>query len=117
MLTGKGGMIAYLDTNDFRDIVNRMNLGDEKARLLHDAFSYQVSKEIAAMAASLKGEVDAILVTGGVAYNETVTNLIKEHIGFLAPVEIFPGEDEMKALAISGLRVVTGKTTAREYTG
>lgn len=116
MLTGKGGMVAYLGTNDFREVVKMIQGGDEKAKLILDAFAYQLSKEIGAMAAALQGDVNAILLTGGVAHNKSVTDLICAHVCSIAPVKVYPGEDEMQALAMSGLRVLQGKTKARVYT-
>jgi butyrate kinase len=115
MLTGKGGMVAYLGTNSFIEVCKMANNGDKKATLIIDAASYQVSKEIGALAAVLKGAVDAIILTGGMAYEDTFTIRIKEMVGFIAQVKVFPGEDEMKALAFNGLLAMDGKIEIKIY--
>ncbi|MFO7755815.1 MAG: butyrate kinase [Bacteroidales bacterium] len=115
MLTGKGGMVAYLDTNDFREICKRAEEGDEQARLVQQASSYQVGKDIAASAAVMKGEVDAIILTGGMAHQQTHTDYIREMVGFIAEVIIYPGEDELKALSHSGLMALTNRMKVKEY--
>ena len=106
-LVGGGGFNAYLGTNDMQE-VTKMAETDEKAKLLFDAFVYQVSKDIGARAATLKGEVDAIILTGGIAYGNKVTDGIKDYVGWIAPVVVYPGEDELLALAQGGLRVLIG---------
>jgi butyrate kinase len=115
MITGKGGFVAYLGTNDARDVIKMMKEGNKEAELIYKAMAYQVGKEIGACAAVLKGEVDAIILTGGLAYGEEYTSWIKEMVEFIAPVVIYPGEDEMLALAEGGLRVLTGEEKAKEY--
>jgi butyrate kinase len=115
MLTGKGGMVAYLGTNSFIEVCKMANNGGKKAIMIIDAASYQVSKEIGAMAAVLKGSVDAIILTGGMAYEDTFIMRIKKMVGFIAPVKIFPGEDEMKALAFNGLLAMDGKIEIKKY--
>ncbi len=115
MLTGKGGLTAYLGTNDAREVEERISAGDDRARLIMDAMIYQVSKEIGAMFTVLKGNADAIILTGGIAYNNRTNDAIIERVGKLAPVSIYPGEDEMEALALNGLMVVRGEITAKEY--
>jgi butyrate kinase len=114
-ITGKGGFVAYLNTNDGRLVEAAMLVGDEKTRLIHDAMGYQVSKDIGAAAAVLKGKVDAIILTGGMAYGKPMVNLIKENVSFIAPVIVYPGEDEMLALAQGALRVLKGEEEAKEY--
>jgi butyrate kinase len=89
--------------------------GNPKARLIQDAMAYQISKEIGAMSAVLGGEVHAIILTGGIAHNPDLTGYIKEHVAFIAPVFIYPGEDEMRALAQNGVLLMSGKATALEY--
>ena len=89
--------------------------GDEKAKMIQDAMSYQIAKEISAMSAVLKGEVDAIILTGGIAHNPMVVEYIKRMVSFIAPVVIYPGEDEMHALAMNGLRVLKGELIPKEY--
>ena len=115
MLTGKGGLVAHLGTNDLREVARRMDDGDEKARLLFEALAYRMAKEIGASAAALSGEVDAIILTGGLAYNERFTKLIRDRVAFIAPVKIYPGEDEMQALVEGALRVLNGSEEARRY--
>ena len=113
-LVGGGGFNAYLGTTDMQE-VTKMAETDEKAKLLFDAFVYQVSKDIGARAATLKGEVDAIILTGGIAYGNKVTDGIKDYVGWIAPVVVYPGEDELLALAQGGLRVLNGEEEAKEY--
>jgi len=115
MLTGKGGLVAHLGTNDLREVIRRMDDGDEKARLLFEALAYRMAKEIGASAAALSGEVDIIILTGGLAYNERFTKLISDRVAFIAPVKIYPGEDEMQALVEGALRVLNGSEEARRY--
>ncbi len=115
MITGKGGLVGYLGTND----VYRINLmaeeGDKKAAFLLDALAYQVSKEIGAASVVLKGEVDAILITGGLAFNERIVDYIKVMVAHISRVVIFPGEDEMKALAMNALQVLRGEKECKVY--
>lgn len=115
MLTGKGGLTAYLGTNDAREVERRIAAGDQQARLIMDAMIYQVSKEIGAMFTVLKGDADAIILTGGIAHNARITDAIIERVRKLAPVIIYPGEDEMEALALNGLLLLRGEIRAKEY--
>ncbi len=115
MLTGKGGIYAYLGHKDAHQLEKLAREGDLKARLIQNAMAYQISKEIGAMAAVLGGEVHAIIITGGIAHNPDLTGYIKEHVGFIAPVFIYPGEDEMRALAQNGSMLLSGKISPREY--
>ena len=115
MLVGNGGMLAYLGTNDFRKVCEMAAEGNEKAVLVRDASAYQISKEIGAMAAVLKGKVDAVILTGGLAYQETHNSLIKEMVGSIAEVVIFPGEDELRSLAFNGLLALDGKIEIKNY--
>lgn len=114
-ITGEGGLVAYLDTNDMRDVLKASAEGDEKAKLIYDAFIYQVSKDVGAMATVLKGNVEAIVLTGGIAYSDVVVNSIKERVSFIAPLVVYGGEDEMLALAQGALRVLNGEEEAKEY--
>lgn len=114
MLKGEGGVVAYLDTNDMRTVEEKAPI-DPKFGMVQDAMCYQVAKEIGAMAAVLKGKVDAILLTGGIAYGKPLTNYIKEMVEFIAPVKVYPGEDEMRALAMNGLMVLKGEMEAQNY--
>jgi butyrate kinase len=115
MITGEGGYMAYLKTNSAYEVELMAQEGDEKARILQDALSYQTGKEIAAMCAVLHGEVDAIILTGGISHNPMVVEYIKKMVSFIAPVVIYPGEDEMHALAMNGLMVLKGEIKPKEY--
>jgi len=114
-LTKKGGLLAHLGTDDVEEIEKRIDRGDEKARLVYQAMVYQIAKEIGAMATTLYGKVDAIVLTGGIAHSERLVNLIKERVKFLSSVLVFPGEDEMEALTLGALRVLSGEEKAKEY--
>ncbi len=113
-IVGGGGFTAYLGSNDMVEITKRAE-NDEHARLLIDAFIYQISKDIGARAAVLEGKVDAIILTGGIAYGKTVTDAIARHVDWIAPVIVYPGEDELLALAQGGLRVLNGEEEAKDY--
>lgn len=115
MINGNGGFNAYLGTNDMRDVVKLAQEGDAKAKLVMDAFHYQLCKEIGAMAVVLGGKVDQIILTGGIAYGEVTQKTMTDAVSFLAPVTIYPGEDELLALAQGALRVVNGEEKAMEY--
>lgn len=115
MISGNGGLVAYLGTNSGYEVEQRMLNGDEQAKTVYAAMAYQVAKTIGEMAAVLRFNVDAILLTGGLAHSKWFVNEIIERVYKIAPVHIYPGEDEMKALAMNGLRVATGKTPAIEY--
>lgn len=115
MITGKGGFVAYLDTNDAYQVEQMAESGDQEAKLIHDAMAYQVAKEIGAMSTVLKGEVDGILLTGGIAYGKPFVNFVKERVSHIANIYVYPGEDEMKALASNGLMAVNGEIAAKEY--
>ncbi|MDP4144978.1 MAG: butyrate kinase [Bacillota bacterium] len=114
-ITGKGGFVAYLGTNDAREVENAALAGDAKAKLIHDAMGYQVAKDIGAAAAVLDGKVDAIILTGGMAYGKPMVEVISKKVGFIAPIVVYPGEDEMLALAQGVLRVLNGEEQVKEY--
>jgi butyrate kinase len=114
-LTKTGGLIAYLGTDDCPEIVRRIKDGDEKAKLIFDAMCYQISKEIGASATVLKGKVDAVFLTGGLAYNTYAVDQITSRVEFIAPLHIFPGEKEMEALTQGAVRILKGLETAKEY--
>ncbi len=114
MLKGEGGVVAYLGTIDMQQVENKAEQ-DPQYKLIQEALCYQVSKEIGAMAAVLEGKVDAILLTGGIAYGKPVTDSITARVGFIAPVKVYPGEDEMRALAMNGLMVLRGEMTVKVY--
>jgi butyrate kinase len=111
---GLGGMRDLLGTSDGREIGRRMEAGDERAILVMEALAYQVSKGIASLAPILKGEFDAIILTGGLANNEFLVGKIKEYVGFLGKIEILPGEHEMEALALGGLRIIRDNESVNE---
>lgn len=115
MITGEGGLVAHLGTNSFSVVEQKVREGDEKFTLLSDAFAYNVAKAIGSMAVVFKGEVDAILITGGIAYSTKLMELLASQINFIAPVKIFPGEDEMSALGMNGYSVLTGCETPLIY--
>lgn len=114
-INGKGGAVAYSNTNDFKVVADAADAGDKDAKLIYDAFIYQIAKEIGKDAAVLCGKVDAILITGGIAYNKGITGKIAEKVSFIAPVVVYPGEDELLALAQGALRVLNGEEEAKEY--
>jgi butyrate kinase len=114
-MRGKGGMTAYLGTNDGREVVKQIEAGNDKAKLVFEAMAYQISKEIGAMATVIEGKVDAVVLTGGVAYSKYLTDYVTEHVSFIAPVIIKAGEDEMEALNLGVLRVLNGEETAKIY--
>ncbi|NLK24224.1 MAG: butyrate kinase [Clostridiales bacterium] len=114
-LVGNGGLNAYAKTNDMRDVLKLMADGDEKAKEIFDAFIYQVSKDIGAMATVLKGKVDKIILTGGIAYSDVVDNALKERTGWIADFKVYGGEDELLALAQGAIRVLNGEEQAKEY--
>lgn len=114
-IVGKGGFNAYLNTNDMREVSKMANEGNEKAAEAKQAFIYQVAKDIGSMACVLKGKVDRIILTGGIAYGMDVVAALKEYTEWIAPVTVYPGEDELLALAQGALRVLNGEEKALEY--
>lgn len=114
-IVGLGGLIAYLGTNDARIVERRIAEGDSRAELVYRAMAYQISKEIGAMAAVLSGEIDGVVLTGGLAHSKLLTEWINERVSFFGPVFIFPGEIEMEALALGVLRVLRGEEKSKSY--
>ena len=115
-IAGKAGLNAHLGTNNVKEIIQRIeDYGDTQAELILNAMLYHVAKSIAAEAAVLCGNIDAILLTGGLARSEYIVSRLRRRIGFLAPVHCFPGEDEMEALALNALDVLRGKREAKIY--
>ncbi len=114
-LVGNGGFNAYLGTNDMREVNKMIAAGDKKAAAVREAFIYNISKNVGAMATVLKGKVDQIIVTGGIAYNADVINDLKERCEWIAPFTVYPGEDELLALAQGALRVMSGDEEACVY--
>lgn len=115
MLVGNGGFNAYLGTNDARVVEEKIAAGDEKAKEVYEAFTYQVSKNIGAQAAVLEGKVDQIILTGGIAYSKAAVAAIRARVEWIAPLTVYPGEDELLALAQGGLRVLNGEEKPMEY--
>ncbi len=114
-LVGQGGLMAYLSTTDGQKIGSMINAGDERAKLIYEAMAYQIAKDIGAMSVVLKGAIDGIILTGGLAHSEMLTDWIKEWVLFLAPVFVYPGEDELSALAEGGLRVLRDEEKVISY--
>ena len=114
-LVGKGGFVAYANTNDARDLIKLSQEGDEKGSLIFNAFIYQIAKEIGSMAVVLDGEVDAIVLTGGIAYSDYVTNAINKKVKWIAPMVVYGGEDELLALAQGAIRVLDGVEESKIY--
>ena len=115
LLAGKGGCVSHLGTNDGREMEEKVKAGDEKTTLIVQAMAYQVSKTIGEMATVVCGRVDAIVLTGSFAYFPEFIEWIKERVGWIAKVMVYPGEDEMTALAEAGIRVLKGEEPVREY--
>lgn len=114
-IVGNGGFNAYLGTNDMRDVEKMVADKNEDATVIRNAFILQLAKDIGSMACVLCGKVDQIIITGGIAYNKTVIDSIQERVGFIAPITVYPGEDELLALVQGALRVMNGEEKAKEY--
>jgi butyrate kinase len=112
-LFGDGGLFAYLGTRDMIEVERRIDAGDPKAALIFDAMVYKIGKEAGAMAAVLKGKVDAVLLTGGIAHSERVVRQLRGYLEWIAPVRVYPGEDELQALAEGVFRVLNGEEQAK----
>ncbi len=115
ILNHKGGIYAYLGTTDIREAYAMADSGNVQARIVLEAFSYQVAKEIGGMATVLSGNVECIILTGGVAYSERIVNEIKKRVQFIAPIIVVPGEEELEALALGVIRVLKGQEEALLY--
>ncbi len=114
-IKGNGGLVAYLGTNDAREVEERVKKGDKQAELIYRAMAYQISKEIGALSTVVNGKVDAIILTGGVAYDKMFVGWITERVSFIAPVVVYPGEGEMTALAEGGYYALKGELKIQEY--
>lgn len=114
-INGAGGYVAHLQTSDVRQVEIAASNGDKKAKLVHEAMAYQVAKEIGKCAVVLAGKVEAIILTGGIAYSDKIISYIKERVEFIAPVKVYPGEDELLALVQGGIRVINGEEQAKIY--
>lgn len=114
-LKGKGGLASYLGITDGIEIEEKIKSGDKKAELVYSALAYQVAKEIGAMATALRGKVDNIILTGGLAYSEYLVDIIRDMVGFIADIVVYPGEDEMDALNKGVLRIINGEEKGKIY--
>jgi len=114
-LAGKAGIVAHLGTNDMRKVEDEVKAGNKEYERIYKGMAYNIGKWVGAMAAVLEGKVDAIVITGGLAYDKGFIGWLKEMVGFIGKVIVYPGEDEMSALALGGLRVLTGEEKVREY--
>jgi butyrate kinase len=125
-LTGRGGLVAHLGSNDLELIDQAINAhlenrrvseGPDGARCLEviQAMCYQVAKEICSLAAVVNGKVHAVVLTGGLAWNQRVVEQVRQRVSFLAPFLVFPGENEMEALAMAAVEVLAGREPVREY--
>jgi len=115
LMKSKGGLLAHLGTNDSREVEKRIAAGDEQAELVYRAMALNVAKAVGAEAALAAGKVDAVILTGGIAYSELFTGMIRKQVEFLAPVIVYAGENEMESLALGGLRVLRGEEEAKEF--
>jgi butyrate kinase len=115
LVCGEAGLFSYLGTRDLIEVERRIDSGDAKAALVFEAMAYQIAKEIGAMAAVLRGRVDAMLLTGGMAHSKKLIENLKDSVSWIAPIAVYPGEDELQALAEGALRVLHGEEEAREY--
>jgi len=114
-LRGKGGLVSYLGTNEALKVEEMIEAGDTEALLVYEAMAYQIAKGIGELATVLSGSVDHIILTGGIAYSKRITEWISKRVGFIAPVIVSPGENELQALANGTFRVLQGEESAREY--
>lgn len=114
-IAGQAGLMAHLGTTDMPEILRMIEQGNTHARQVIDAMIFHTAKTIAAEGAVLCGHIDAVLLTGGIAHSEYITSRITKRVSYLAPVHIYPGEDEMQALALNALAVLRGEREAREY--
>ena len=114
-IVGKGGFVAYLNTNDVKGTIDKMEEGDQACTEVYNAFVYQIAKAVGEMSAALSGKVDQIILTGGVAYSPVLVPDLKSRIDWIAPVTVYPGEDELLALAQGAIRVLNGEEEAKVY--
>lgn len=117
MLVGKGGLAGYVGTSDAVKVQKMIEKGDQQTKLVFDAMAYQVSKEIGAASSVLSGKVDGIILTGGLAYSQSFTELIMSRVNWIADVIVHPGENELQALTEGALRVLRGEEKAKDYPG
>lgn len=114
-IVGRGGLSAYTGTSDVREVKTMIAEGDARAKEAYEAMAFAIAKEIGACAAVLSGEVDAVLFTGGIAFDSDFVALIQKRVQWIAPALVYPGEDEMPALVQGALRVLRGEETGMMY--
>ena len=114
-ISGRAGLAAHLGTTDVREVEQRIADGDERARLVLDAMIYQIAKSVGAASVVLSGHVDAILLTGGIAHSDYIVSRLRQRVSFLAPVHVYPGEDELEALALNALGALRGELDIQIY--
>ncbi len=115
LIKGHGGVVAYLGTNDMKLVESEVEKGNREYRLIFEGLAYQVAKSIGSCATVLNGEVDAVCISGGLAHSKLMVGWVEERVKWIAPVMVFPGEEEMKSLALGALRVLRGEEEAKEY--
>ncbi len=115
LISSKGGLVAYLGTNSVAQAVEQANAGDLQARQMVEAMCYNIAKQIGAMATVLEGDVNRILLTGGIAYSTTIVKLIESRCQFIAPLTVYAGENELAALATNALAVLRGEVIPKRY--
>ncbi|MEQ6376505.1 butyrate kinase [Bacillaceae bacterium S4-13-58] len=114
-LVGQGGLVAYLKTNDALQVEKMIEQGDQHAEFIYDAMAYQIAKEIGSMSAVLQGQVDAIVLTGGLAYGKKFVHRISSRVDWIADILVYPGENELEALNAGTVRVLSGKELPKQY--
>lgn len=115
IIRGKGGIYSYLNTIDTREVEKMIENGNLNAKLVYEAMAYQISKGIGELATVVNGNIDAIILTGGVAYSKMMTNMISKRVNFISKLEIIPGENELEALTFGVLRVLKNEEKAHIY--
>jgi len=115
MIKGKGGLVAYLNTNNVEKVIKKVIKGDKKAKLIFEAMAYQIAKEIGQGATVLKGNVDAIVLTGGISHSNKFVDMIRDRVSYISLVMVYPGEEEMLSLCQGALRVLSGKEDVKKY--
>lgn len=115
LIAGKGGLVNYLGTSNIPEVERRILQGDDYAAMVFNGMAYQIAKEVGSYAVVLKGRVTRTIITGGAANSELLVSRVREYIDHLAPVVVIPGEDELSALALGGLRALRGEEAPRDY--
>ena len=115
LIAGRGGLVSYLGTTDCREVEAMIEAGDKKAAVVYEAMAYQIAKSIAQMSVALKGDVDAIILTGGAAHSKKLPSMVKDYAGHIGTFVLMPGENEMEALAAGAARIMKGEEEGREY--